>query len=198
MSKLSPISKLVATLLPEALQAETSAAIHCGREAERLGGVPAGVAMRAVAEHAERTLPDLRDLVEGRGQKSAYAGRPIGRTLSSVRELATDIVISQEKSYRGTLLGIHHGLVTFMLLEDAATATSEQVLADFCSEWLAERATLTATVERDLAWFAQNPQIALSRATPPLVKKLGRTLPLLNAFRARAWQPSTVAPTPSP
>lgn len=198
MSKPSPISKLIAVLLPEAFQAEEATISHCGREAERLGSVSAGTAMRAVVEHARRTLPVLRGVADARGQKSAYAGTAVGRTLSNVRDLATDIALSQEKSYRGTLIGIQHGLATFMLLEDAAVARSEQQLADFCAEWLAERSKLTADVERDMAWFAQNPEVALSRATPPFVKKISRTLPLLAALRPRSGHPATVEPTPSP
>jgi hypothetical protein len=188
MSKPTPIAKLVAILMPEAFQSEDSAVNHCGRDADRLGNVPPGVAMRDIAEHARHVLPRLGELAQSRGMSRAQAATALGRAMSNARALAVDIAMSQEKSYRGTLLGLHHGISTVLLLEDAAVVTSDQVLADFCKSWLSERTRLVADVERELAWFAQHPDAALSRATPPFVKKISRTLPLLAALRPRAAQ----------
>lgn len=193
MSKPTPITKLIVVLFPEAFQTEESAVRHCSREAERLGKVSPGIAMRDIAEHARRILPRLRELAQTRGVELAEAGSGIARTFSMARAMATDIALSQEKSYRGTLLGIHHGIGTFLLLEDAAVASGDQVLADFCAAWLAERARLAADVERELAWFAQNPDTALSRAAPPFVTKLRRTLPLLAVLRPRPSHPPAPA-----
>jgi hypothetical protein len=185
MSKRTP-SSLVAVLFPEAYQAEESAVSHCGREAERLGDVPPGLVMRAITEHAKGALPRLRELTEARGMTAASAGTAIGRLFSNMRDLGTDVVVSQEKSYRGTLLGVHHGVDTFLLLEDAAIAAADQELADFCHEWIAERARLVAEVERDLEWFAANPNAAMKRAMPAFVRRVSRSLPLPASLRSRA------------
>jgi hypothetical protein len=185
MNKSAPITKLIAMLMPEAVQNEELALVHCGREAERLGNVPPGVAMREVTEHARRVLARLRDLADAHATRPPSPGSAIGRTFTSVRDLATDIVMNQERSYRATLLCVHQCRSSILLLEDAAVAVSDQALADFCSAWLTERERLVGEAERDLAWFAQNPSVALSRATPPFVKKIGRTLPLLAALRPR-------------
>ena len=185
MSKRTP-SSLVAVLFPEAFQAEESAVSHCSREAERLGDVPPGLAIRATAEHAKLTLPRLRELAVARGLRAAPAGMAIGRLFSNVRDFGTDVVLSQEKSYRGTLLGVHHCVDTFLLLEDAAIAAADQALADFCHAWIAERTRLGAEVERDLEWFAANPNAALKRAVPAFVRRVSRSLPLPAALRSRA------------
>jgi hypothetical protein len=165
---------LVSVLLPEAFQSEESAVTHCAREAERYASAPPGIAMRAVSAHAARTLRELRELAEGRGEKDAYAGIAAGLGLSNLRSYAVDLLLSAEKSYRGTLLGVRHGMSTFLLLEDAAVAGGDQRLADFCRAWLAERTALVEGVERDLAWFAVHPDVALARAKPAFVAKLTR------------------------
>jgi hypothetical protein len=143
--------------------------------------------MRAVANRAQRALRDLRPLAEGRGQLEAPAlGARIGRMLSDVRELGGDLRVSTEKAYRATLLEIHQSSVAFLLLEDAAVAAGDQELADYCHRWLADRARVIGDVERDLAWFAQNPERALSRAMPPFVLRLQRAIPLPEVLRERA------------
>jgi hypothetical protein len=176
---------LISVLMPEALQAEDSAASHCGREAERLGSAPPGISMRAVAEHAGRAGVALPALARTRGHEAAPAATRIGRLFSDVRDFGADLMVSSEKSYRGTLLGLHHGLGVFLLLEDAAVAVGDQALADFCTAWLSERTRLVADVERDLAWFAANPVRALRRAMPPIVTKLQRVVPLPDVLRSR-------------
>lgn len=174
---------LVATLLPEAFQTEQSAASHCAREAERLGDASPSHAMLAIAEHATRTLRELTKLVELRGYGEPTGAAGIGRLFSNLRNFGTDLVLSSEKSYRATLLGLHHGIDTVMLLEDAAIANGDQGLADLCSKWLSERTSLVAEAERDLAWFAQNPELAMSRAKPAFMAKLAEIIPLPEVLR---------------
>lgn len=158
-------TNLVAMLLPEVFQAETSAMRHPAREAERLGGAPPAEVMRAVAKHARASRTQLEDLARTRGGTATRLGGVVGRLFSIVRDRAVDAMITSEKSYRGTILGIHHGIGTMLLLEDAAVANNDQKLADFCAAWLAERTRLVAEAEAELAWFAMNPNFAMGRAT---------------------------------
>lgn len=193
MKKTTPIAELIAVLMPEGFQTEESAASHCSREAERLGTVGPAAAMRNVSEHAKRALPRLGELAKARGLGGAPAATVVGHTFSNVRTFFADLVVSQEKSYRGTLLGIQHGVGFFHLLEDAAVASGDQELADFCAQWVTERTELAAEVERELAWFAQNPEAALARAVPAFVKSIGRSLPFRGAKRADANAPEARA-----
>jgi hypothetical protein len=165
--KLNP---LIRTLLPEAFQSEDSANVHPAREARRLGGVAPTAPMLAVSAHARASITQLERLARARGYEGRRAGRIIGRIFSAVRDLTTDVMMSAEKSYRGTILGLHHGMGVFLLLEDAAIAEGDQELADFCSRWIDTRSKLIADAERELAWFAQHPRAATVRAT------LGRKL----------------------
>jgi|GEM_PF-1465695 len=193
MPNRAPVRSLIAVLLVEAAQAERTVRSHCGREADRLGSTPPGWSMRAVANRAQRALRDLRPLARerqdeengGQGQAATLAAR-IGRLLTDIRELSAEIRVSTEKSYRATLLEIHQSAVAFLLLEDAAVAAGDQELADYCHRWLADRTRLIADAERDLAWFAANPERALGRAMPPFLRRLQRVVPLPEVLRERA------------
>ena len=167
-------TKLVRILFPEALQTEESALMHPAREARRLGGAAPASPMLAVTGHAKTSLVRLERLASARGQSSSRAGTLLGQLFSIVRNVTTDLVMSAEKSYRGTILGMHHGMGVFHLLEDAAIVSGDQELADFCSEWLSVRAGLIAACERELAWFAQNPDVALTRAARKPLSRLGQ------------------------
>jgi hypothetical protein len=160
-------SNLIAMLWPEVFQAEQSARSHSGREAKRFGHTPPASAMRAVADHAAASLVALRPLAARHGYEASTVGRILGQAISVVRTASTDLLVSSEKSYRATVLGVHHGIGVFALLEDAATACGDQPLADLCRAWLAERRALCATAEDALAWFAENPGRAMRRASAP-------------------------------
>ncbi len=159
-------SKLTKTLFPEVFQTENSAVLHPEREAKRLGGAtPPARAMRAISAHATAALRRLHALAAKRGRDSAESGGlAIGRLFSILRAFGSDLVLSSEKSYRATILGARHGLGVFMLLEQAALVEGDRELADFCAEWIAERSKLVEGAERELAWFAQNPDVAMTRA----------------------------------
>ncbi len=158
---------LIRTLWPEAFQTEESARVHPEREAKRLRSVPPGVAMKAVAAHASGTLAKLKKLAEARGARQSVAATALGQFLSVARTFSSDLLVSREKSYRGTILGIHHGIGLFALLEDAALAANDEELADFCAELLAERRKLVLAAEEQLAWFAEHPESAQRRASVP-------------------------------
>lgn len=177
MAKHPTASTLIQYLLPESFQTEESAIVHCSREADRLGAAPPGRAMREISEHARSLMPELQRLAKARGQlAAARRGSVLGRVFSNVRTFGSDLLLSMEKSYRGTLDGVHHGVGVFLFLEDVATARTDQELSDFCGAWLAKRKELIEDAERDLAWFAEHPDVALSRTKPPIIARLSRPL----------------------
>lgn len=158
-------SRLIKNLLPEACQTEQSAKTHCASEANRLGGAPPAAPMRDTSVHAARMLRELETLARARGVNAGRgAGRAIGRLFSAMRKISSDLVGSAEKSYRATILGMQHGRGLFLLLEDAAIASGDQELADFCGRWLTERDPIVARAEQELSWFADHPEVALTRA----------------------------------
>lgn len=190
MPNRAPVRTLITVLLAEAFEAERIVRSHCGREADRLGSTPPGWSMRAVSNRATRALRDLRPLVQERTgcdtSDVVSFGRRIARVFADVRELGADLRLSTEKSYRATLLEIHQASVAFLLLEEAALAVGDLELSDYCHRWVADRTRLIGDVERDLAWFAANPERALGRAKPPLLMRLQRAVPLPEVLREHA------------
>ncbi len=154
---------IVPRLFVELFQSEQSAKEHPRVEAERLGDVPPGRAMRAVHEHATRELARLRDLAAQEGLQTTSPGVVLGELFSTVRDAVADRVIDREKSYRGTLLGMHHGVDLVLLLRSAASAAGRHSVAAFCDAWLAERRPLVDDVEAALSWFGANPEVAAQR-----------------------------------
>ena len=155
--------KLTQSLFPEVFQTEQSAEEHCAREAKRLVERPAA-AMIAVSDHARASLTRLHAFAEKRDVRTSTVGKVVGHLFSEVRERLADHFVSSELSYRGTLLGIRHGVDLFRLLGEAAQNEGDAELAELCSSWLAARAALTANVEAQLAWFAAHPEDAMKRA----------------------------------
>lgn len=158
------MNALLRTLFPELFQTERSARRHPAREAARLVDGPAAAAMRAVAADAEHAEHELRRLAEARGLAAAEGGSAVGRLFSELRDKAADRVIDAEKSYRGTLLGLHHGVGVVRLLADAARAGNDGELAASCERWLARRVPLVETAEAALRYFAERPDVALAPA----------------------------------
>jgi hypothetical protein len=89
------------------------------------------------------------------------AGRAFGEAFSVLRHYLFDRLIDVERSYRGTLLGFHHGIAVAMLLRDVAERLDEQEMVAFCDEWLSERKPLLEAAERELHWFAERPRKAI-------------------------------------
>lgn len=89
------------------------------------------------------------------------AGRAFGQLFSVLRHYVFDRLIDVERSYRGTLLGFHHGLSVTRLLHDVAENLDEREMVKFCDDWLAERVPLVEAAERELRWFAQVPRQAI-------------------------------------
>lgn len=157
---------LCRSLMEELAQSERSARLHCEREASRLGDSGPARALRACVEHAERANVSL-EAAARQVQNGHHAGPPvrigraIGALLSRARDLVFDRLIEEERSYRGTLMGLRHGVDTARMLQHAADASGKVELAGFCTRWLADREPLVEQVAREMTWFALHPHVAV-------------------------------------
>jgi len=154
---MNDLCRLKDKLCRELAQSERSATVHTRREARRLGeGAPAN-ALVAIAEHAEAQRPRFEALRGSKQRLGMRAGSFIGRALSRFRQLLLDKIVDVERSYRGTLLGLHHGVGIVRLLAEVASRDGDRALYEFLQEWLAVRRELVERAEQALAWFAQRP-----------------------------------------
>jgi hypothetical protein len=155
---------LLNNLTRELFQTETSAARHCAREADRLGTTPPALALRAVAQHAEKVLAALPAIAERNGMLVSKGGVATGELFSQLRDKLADLFIDSERSYRGTLLGCRHGLDVVRLLLQLAVVVGNEDLDNFCASWLNTRTVLVEQLEEELAWFAKHPAEAVANA----------------------------------
>lgn len=161
IGKLNPLSKLYRKLCRELAQSEHSAIVHGRREARRLGDTPPARALRALSAHAQTMQPRFDELVRSDQPLGTQAGRRVGALFSDLRHFFLDRLVDLERSYRGTLLGYHHGSDVARLLRDVAERLGECDMVAFCDEWLTEREPLIETAERELHWFADMPRHAV-------------------------------------
>jgi hypothetical protein len=168
-----PQQDLLARLVVEFFQTEESASKHPRIEAERLGGSPPGRAMLALADHADRVLPQLELLAREDGFEKSSVGAFVGDAFSWARRLLADRTLDREKSYRGTLIGLYHGIDLVRLLADAARTAGRERLAAFCDSWLAERTPLFEVARGELSWFGAHPHLALEAAISSLGDESG-------------------------
>ncbi len=160
---MSELRKLREKLCRELSQSEHSATVQPRREAKRLGDVPPARALLAIANHADAQRPRFDALVKGRrtGSLGIELGRWIGELVSLLRHYLFDRLIDTERSYRGTLLGITHGVDVVRLLAAVATREGDEHLLLLCEEWLGERQSLLMLAHEELAWFAERPRLAI-------------------------------------
>src|SRR5687768_16483285 len=112
--------RLLPSLLAELYQAEHSVCRHTMREADRLGPIPPASAMRVIGAHANLAVDEIEALLRERHVSLRTFGGVVGDAISFVRELVFDRVVDLERSYRGTLLGVRHGIDLVRLLRTAA------------------------------------------------------------------------------
>jgi putative NIF3 family GTP cyclohydrolase 1 type 2 len=143
----------------ELFQTERSAERHGQVEADRLGDAPPAVPLQLVSAHATNALAELDVLAKARGHEAAKGGQVVGQFFSEVRQKIADLALTREMSYRGTLLGIRHGIDLVALVHHAA-AESDPELHAWTKTWLEERTRLVDAAARELAWFARNPDVA--------------------------------------
>jgi hypothetical protein len=159
---MSELERLKQKLCRELSQSEHSAIVQPRREARRLGDIPPGDALRAIAAHAEAMRPRLDALLVKRAtQRGVRIGALVGEMFSLVRHFIADRVIDTQRSYRGTLLGLDHGADIVRMLAAISHRDGDERLAAFCAEWLEQRLALLERARRELVWFAKEPRAAL-------------------------------------
>jgi hypothetical protein len=165
---------LLRRLWHELVQMETSAELHCRREARRLGDVPPARALGAVSMHASRVLRTLPEL----GRRAALPRYALGPSIevffSDLRDKLADRTFDQERSYRRTLLGLRHGVDLVRLMQRVA---GSDALESFCGEWLSTRTPLIQCADDELAWFAEHVERAVSPASYWVQRALGFAVP---------------------
>lgn len=182
----------LSNLVRELFQTEQSAKDHPLIEAERLGDVPPAHALRAISAHAETALAELPALVKRHHLPLSGGGKAVGAAFSSLRDNFADLLLSMEKSYRGTLLGMRHGVDLVELVQYVARAEGDVDLAMWCATWLEKRRALVDAAARELAWFAANPERAREAAKDnPLALGLQA---LVNGFEQIAVKLREVVP----
>lgn len=154
--------RMIRSLLEELMQSERSAQLHCIREARRLGDTDPGRALRACAAHARQVNSELRRFARERSITRGRLGRVVGRLFSRARASVLDRFVDEERSYRGTLVGLRHGIDVALMLQHAADASGQVELAGFITRWLDERKPLVDDVAKAMTWFALHPDIALA------------------------------------
>lgn len=161
-------------LVHELFQTEQSALEHPQIEADRLGDVPPARALREVAVHATRALAELPPLMRRSDLVVSRGGKLVGSMFSRVRDCFADLMLSREKSYRATLLGMRHGVDLVELVATLARSDGDLELADWCDLWLARRRPLVEAAAGELVWFAEHPERATeaARSDSPLANGL--------------------------
>jgi hypothetical protein len=155
---------LQTSLFRELFQTERSATRHPVIEADRLDGAGPARAFLAVTRHAERVLPELPRLAEARGIAPSVGGLSVGVAFSRIRNGFADLLLTTERSYRMTLVGMRHGVDVVTLLGAVAERRGDRDLVAFCDTWLEERVPLVEACARSLSWFAGHEAEALAPA----------------------------------
>ncbi len=156
------LRRLREKLCRELAQSEHDAVVHTAREAARLRACPPAEKLRAIAAHAEYLRPRLDALLIPDQPFGIRIGRLVGEMFSGLRHLVADRVLSAERSYRATLLGLRHGIDVAWLLRDVTRREDNIRLFRFCDDLIAEREVLLREAERALVWFADHPSIAMA------------------------------------
>lgn len=156
------LHRLREKLCRELAQSEHDAVIQTTREASRLGTCPPAEKLREIAAHAEHLRPRLDALMIPEQPIGIRLGRLVGEVFSGVRHFFGDRMMSAERSYRSTLLGLRHGVDVAWLLRDVARREEQVRLFRFCDDLIAEREVLVREAERALVWFADHPAIAMA------------------------------------
>lgn len=158
--------KLIRKLGRELFQTEMSARLHCRREADRLGDVAPARPLRAAAAHADEALKSMVEHTRRWELPLSFAGAFMGIAFSTAREFVLDRLLSSELSYRGTLLGMKHGVDLVKMLNQLAQREGDAGLTKWTDNWLRTREALVLDAEAQLAWFANNVEIAARVARP--------------------------------
>lgn len=156
------LHRLREKLCRELAQAEHDAVIHTAREAARLGASQPAEALRAIGAHAKHLRPRLDALMMRKQPFGIRFGRLVAEGFSAIRHFLFDRILSTERSYRATLLGLWHGVDTARLLRDVARREELVRLFRFCDDLIASREALLRQAEGALVWFADHPKVAMT------------------------------------
>ncbi len=161
---MTELQKLREKLCRELAQSEHAAIVQPRREARRLGDVPPATALRAIADHAAAMKPRFDSVIPERraSRRGVAIGRGVGEMFSTLRNVVFDRIIDAERSYRGTLLGVSHGIDLVRMLRAVADRENDQALLELCHDWLTTRLALIAHAQDRLDWFVEQPAFALS------------------------------------
>jgi hypothetical protein len=162
--------KMLHRLGRELFQTETSARLHCRREAERLGNVPPARLLLSTAEHADEAIKSMIEHTKRSELPLSIAGAVVGVMFSTTREFVLDRLLSSEQSYRGTLLGMKHGVDLVRLINQLAQREGDFELLEWTDDWLRRREPLVQEAESRLGWFADNVEVA-DRVARPLITR---------------------------
>ncbi len=177
---------MLRSLVHEVFQTEVSAAEHSRRTAEQLGDIPPAATLMKVSEQAGSFIEDLDRFAREHRYPVSHTGRGVGRGFSSARNFLQDRLLTREKTYRGTLLGMRHGVDLVQLLRNAARNAGEDDLADWCTQWLEMRRPLVTEAMRQLSWFAEHPDVAMAPVrTSVLLGGIRRALTATGDIRTR-------------
>ena len=160
---MTDLQRLREKLCRELAQSEHSAEVQPRREARQLGDTPPAAALLAIADHAEAMRPRFEAVIADRrkGQRGVMIGRAIGEMFSTLRRAVFDRMIDTERSYRGTLLGVDHGIDVVRMLRAVAIREADTPLVELCEDWLTTRIALVEHAQLALDWFAARPELAL-------------------------------------
>lgn len=147
----------------ELFQTEESAVEHCAREAARLMGTPLASPLLQVAGHAKASLSSLPSSVRARPRMKL--GRALGGVMSVVRNAFVDRMIDRERSFRGTLLGMRHGIDLVRTLGPVGKRAGDAELVHWCDRWLMARVPLVEDCAAQLSWFSAHAEFACERGT---------------------------------
>lgn len=145
-------------LATELFQTERSAMAHPLKEAERLTGTPPAQPMLQISAHAEASLRTLSTLLP-----EHVSGESLGEAFSLLREWGGDRALTLEMSYRGTMLGVTHGLDLVRLFRPIAARHGHDTLSQFLDRWLEERSLLLEACRREVRWFVDHPEVACDK-----------------------------------
>jgi hypothetical protein len=171
-----PRDRLLTSLIVEVFQAERSGTEHAPREAQRLGDTPPGRVMRDIGDDCRRALEELRAIASRPDIPQGSFGEKLGSMFSTVRERMGDVFVSRQMSYRGTLLGVHHGVDAILLLRGAAENAGDVEVVEWCMRTLDTRHPLLERAQHELSWFAREPARAMEPAKRTLFAKGARVV----------------------
>jgi hypothetical protein len=156
-------TRLLERLMREYFQTETSASRHCRREAERFTDAAYAGPFRLIAAHADQVLETLPAIARQENLPVSPGGSAVGALFSQARDKMADKLIDAERSYRGTMLGLRHGVDLVKLIEAVAKRHNRPALTTFCQGWLQQRQPLVDQSELGFGWFAEHPDRANER-----------------------------------